>query len=118
MVLFQTNRRDEGLVELRRTLAETPPKSPDELAQLATLLLLMGDVDNGVSHLESVLDSDALPRTRAQAHSWIGMVQLGRDELDAAVTSFESALSLDPDLIDARTRLEEAKQKLKDRSNL
>jgi arylsulfatase A-like enzyme/Tfp pilus assembly protein PilF len=108
-IVLLLNKRDEEAIDYLQACAGRDPSNPDHFVFLGRAYMDLGDIDQARKNLNKALALD--PRLVA-AHNNLGYLSLmiyiktkDKKTLDAAIASFQKALSLNPNLDSAKKGL-------------
>lgn len=97
----------EAAVEVQRGVVETFPEVPEYRIKLGSLLSLSGDEDAAARQFQIAIEKAPLS---AELHFEVGIANELAERNAAAIGHYERALELNPNLQEARERLENLRQ--------
>lgn len=91
----------DNAVEIYNKLIKIVPNMPEFHSNLANILYIKGDVDGAVSHFQTAITLNPNKEWTSVVNQTLGFVfQETKKDLDAAITSYQSAYLLTPEDID------------------
>lgn len=91
----------DNAVEVYKKLIQIMPNMPEFHSNLANILYIKGDVDGAVSHFQTAVTLNPGKEWTSVVNQTLGFVfQEAKQDLDAAITSYQSAYLLTPEDID------------------
>ncbi len=96
----------DNAVEIYNKLIQIMPNMPEFHSGLANILYIKGDVDGAVSHFQTAITLNPNKEWTSVVNQTLGFVfQESKKDLDAAITSYQSAYLLTPEDIDIYVNL-------------
>lgn len=96
----------DNAVEIYNKLIQIMPNMPEYHSSLANILYIKGDVDGAVSHFQTAITLNPSKEWTSVVNQTLGFVfQESKKDLDAAITSYQSAYLLTPEDIDIYVNL-------------
>ena len=96
----------DNAVETYNKLIQIMPDMPEFHANLANILYVKGDVDGAVSHFQTAVTLNPNKQWTSVINQTLGFVfQEGKEDINAAITSYQSAYLLTPEDIDIYVNL-------------
>ncbi len=96
----------DNAVEVYKKLIKIMPNMPEFHSNLANILYVKGDVDGAVSHFQTAITLNPSKEWTSVVNQTLGFVfQEAKQDLDAAITSYQSAYLLTPEDIDIYVNL-------------
>ena len=91
----------DNAVEIYEKLIQIMPNMPEFHSNLANILYIKGDVDGAVSHFQTAITLNPSKEWTSVVNQTLGFVfQETKNDLDAAITSYQSAYLMTPEDID------------------
>lgn len=91
----------DSAVEIYQKLIQIMPNMPDVHSNLANILFVKGDIDGAISHFQTAVTLNPKKQWTSVINQTLGFVyQESKKDLDAAITSYQSAYLQTPDDID------------------
>ena len=91
----------ENAIEIYNKLIQIMPNMPEFHSNLANLLYIAGDVDGAVSHFQTAITLNPNKQWTSVVNQTLGFVfQEAKKDIDAAITSYQSAYLMTPEDID------------------
>ena len=91
----------ESAVEIYQKLIQIVPNMPDIHSNLANILYIKGDLQGAISHLQTAVTLNPRKQWTSVINQTLGYVfQESKNDIDAAISSYQSAYLLTPDDID------------------
>ena len=91
----------DNAIEVYKKLIQIMPNMPEFHSNLANILYVKGDVDGAVSHFQTAVTLNPSKEWTSVVNQTLGFVfQEAKQDLDAAITSYQSAYLLTPEDID------------------
>ena len=91
----------DNVIEVYKKLIQIMPNMPEFHSNLANILYVKGDVDGAVSHFQTAVTLNPSKEWTSVVNQTLGFVfQEAKQDLDAAITSYQSAYLLTPEDID------------------
>lgn len=91
----------DNAVDVYKKLIQIMPNMPEFHSNLANILYIKGDVDGAVSHFQTAVTLNPGKEWTSVVNQTLGFVfQEAKQDLDAAITSYQSAYLLTPEDID------------------
>ncbi len=91
----------DNAIEVYKKLIQIMPNMPEFHSNLANILYIKGDVDGAVSHFQTAVTLNPSKEWTSVVNQTLGFVfQEAKQDLDAAITSYQSAYLLTPEDID------------------
>ncbi len=91
----------DNAIEVYNKLIQIMPNMPEFHSNLANILYVKGDVDGAVSHFQTAVTLNPSKEWTSVVNQTLGFVfQEAKQDLDAAITSYQSAYLLTPEDID------------------
>lgn len=96
----------DSAVEVYKKLIKIMPNMPDVHSNLANILFVKGDIDGAISHFQTAVTLNPKKQWTSVINQTLGFVyQESKKDLDAAITSYQSAYLQTPDDIDIYVNL-------------
>lgn len=96
----------DNAIEIYKKLIKIMPNMPEFHSNLANILYVKGDVDGAVSHFQTAITLNPSKEWTSVVNQTLGFVfQEAKQDLDAAITSYQSAYLLTPEDIDIYVNL-------------
>lgn len=96
----------DSAIEVYEKLIQIMPTMPEFHSNLANILYVKGDMENAVSHFQTAITLNPNKRWTSVINQTLGFVyQEAKQDLDAAISSYQSAYLLTPDDIDIYVNL-------------
>lgn len=96
----------DSAVEVYEKLIQIMPNMPDVHSNLANILYVKGDVQGAISHFQTAVTLNPKKQWTSIINQTLGFVyQEGKQDLDAAISSYQSAYLLTPKDIDIYVNL-------------
>lgn len=96
----------DNAIEVYKKLIQIVPNMPEFHSNLANILYVKGDVDGAVSHFQTAVTLNPSKEWTSVVNQTLGFVfQEAKQDLDAAITSYQSAYLLTPEDIDIYVNL-------------
>lgn len=96
----------DSAIEIYQKLIQIMPNMPDVHANLANILFVKGDVDGAVSHFQTAVTLNPKKQWTSVINQTLGYVyQDAKHDLDAAISSYQSAYLQTPEDIDIYVNL-------------
>ena len=91
----------DNAIEIYNKLIQIMPNMPEFHSNLANILYIKGDVDGAVSHFQTAVTLHPSREWTSVVNQTLGFVfQEAKQDIDAAITSYQSAYLLTPEDID------------------
>ncbi len=91
----------DNAIEVYKKLIQIVPNMPEYHSNLANILFIKGDIDESVSHFQTAITLNPGKKWTSVVNQTLGYVfQEAKKDLDAAITSYQSAYLLTPEDID------------------
>lgn len=91
----------DSAVEIYQKLIQIMPNMPDVHSNLANILFVKGDIDGAISHFQTAVTLNPKKQWTSVINQTLGFVyQESKKDLDAAITSYQSAYLQTPEDID------------------
>ncbi len=91
----------DNAIEIYKKLIQIMPNMPEFHSNLANILYVKGDIDGAVSHFQTAITLNPSKEWTSVVNQTLGFVfQEAKQDLDAAITSYQSAYLLTPEDID------------------
>ena len=91
----------DSAIETYKKLIQIMPNMPEFHSNLANILYIKGDVEGAVSHFQTAITLNPSKQWTSIVNQTLGFVfQEAKQDLDAAITSYQSAYLLTPEDID------------------
>lgn len=91
----------DNAVEVYKKLIQIMPNMPEFHSNLANILYIKGDIEEAVSHFQTAVTLNPGKEWTSVVNQTLGFVfQESKQDLDAAITSYQSAYLLTPEDID------------------
>lgn len=91
----------DSAIEVYKKLIQIMPNMPEFHSNLANILYVKGDIDEAVSHFQTAVTLNPSKEWTSVVNQTLGYVfQESKQDLDAAITSYQSAYLLTPEDID------------------
>lgn len=91
----------DNAIEVYKKLIQIMPNMPEFHSNLANILYVKGDVDGAVSHFQTAITLNPNKEWTSVVNQTLGYVfQEAKQDLDAAITSYQSAYLLTPEDMD------------------
>lgn len=91
----------DNAVEVYQKLVKIMPNMPDVHSNLANILFVKGDIDGAISHFQTAVTLNPKREWTSVINQTLGFVyQESKKDLDAAITSYQSAYLQTPEDID------------------
>lgn len=91
----------ENAVEIYKKLIQIMPNMPEYHSNLANILYIMGDVDGAISHFQTAVTLNPSKEWTSIVNQTLGFVfQESKKDINAAITSYQSAYLMTPEDID------------------
>lgn len=108
----------DSAVEIYEKLIQIMPNMPDVHSNLANILYVKGDIDGAISHFQTAVTLNPKKQWTSIVNQTLGFVyQESKQDLDAAISSYQSAYLQTPDDIDIYVNLGSAFYDKEDISN-
>ena len=96
----------DSAVEVYHKLIQIMPNMPDVHSNLANILYVKGDIDGAISHFQTAVTLNPKRQWTSVINQTLGFVyQEAKRDIDAAITSYQSAYLQTPDDIDIYVNL-------------
>lgn len=96
----------DSAVEIYEKLIQIMPNMPDVHSNLANILYVKGDIDNAISHFQTAVTLNPKKQWTSVVNQTLGFVyQETKQDLDAAISSYQSAYLQTPKDIDIYVNL-------------
>lgn len=96
----------DSAVEIYEKLIQIMPNMPDVHSNLANILYVKGDIDGAISHFQTAVTLNPKKQWTSVVNQTLGFVyQESKQDLDAAISSYQSAYLQTPDDIDIYVNL-------------
>lgn len=96
----------DSAVEIYEKLIQIMPNMPDVHSNLANILYVKGDIDGAISHFQAAVTLNPKKQWTSIVNQTLGFVyQESKQDLDAAISSYQSAYLQTPDDIDIYVNL-------------
>lgn len=96
----------DSAVEVYQKLIQIMPNMPDVHSNLANILYVKGDIEGAISHFQTAVTLNPRKQWTSVINQTLGFVyQESKKDLDAAITSYQSAYLQTPDDIDIYVNL-------------
>lgn len=91
----------DNAIEVYKKLIQIMPNMPEFHSNLANILYVKGDIEGAVSHFQTAITLNPSKEWTSVVNQTLGFVfQEAKQDLDAAITSYQSAYLLTPEDID------------------
>ncbi len=91
----------DSAIEVYEKLIKIMPNMPDVHSNLANILYVKGDIENAISHFQTAVTLNPKKQWTSIINQTLGFVyQEGKQDLNAAISSYQSAYLLTPNDID------------------
>ena len=108
----------DSAVEIYEKLIQIMPNMPDVHSNLANILYVKGDIDGAISHFQTAVTLNPKKQWTSIVNQTLGFVyQESKQDLDAAISSYQSAYLQTPNDIDIYVNLGSAFYDKEDISN-
>lgn len=108
----------DSAVEIYEKLIQIMPNMPDVHSNLANILYVKGDIDGAISHFQTAVTLNPRKQWTSIVNQTLGFVyQESKQDLDAAISSYQSAYLQTPNDIDIYVNLGSAFYDKEDISN-
>lgn len=108
----------DSAVEIYEKLIQIMPNMPDVHSNLANILYVKGDIEGAISHFQTAVTLNPRRQWTSIVNQTLGFVyQESKNDLNAAITSYQSAYLLTPEDIDIYINLGSAFYDKEDFSN-
>ena len=96
----------DSAVEIYEKLIQITPNMPDVHSNLANILYIKGDVEGAISHFQTAVTLNPRKQWTSIINQTLGFVyQESKNDINAAITSYQSAYLLTPEDIDIYVNL-------------
>ena len=96
----------DNAVEVYEKLVQLMPTMPDVHSNLANILFVKGDIDGAIAHFQTAITLNPRKEWTSVVNQTLGFIyQESKQDLDAAITSYQSAYLQTPDDIDIYVNL-------------
>ncbi len=96
----------DSAVEIYQKLIQIMPNMPDVHSNLANILYIKGDVEGAISHFQTAVTLNPRKQWTSIINQTLGFVyQESKNDINAAITSYQSAYLLTPEDIDIYVNL-------------
>ena len=96
----------DSAVEIYEKLIQITPNMPDVHSNLANILYIKGDVEGAISHFQTAVTLNPRKQWTSIINQTLGYVyQESKNDINAAITSYQSAYLLTPEDIDIYVNL-------------
>ena len=91
----------DNAIEIYKKLIQIMPNMPEYHSNLANILYVKGDIDGAISHFQTAVTLNPNKEWTSVVNQTLGFVfQESKQDLDAAITSYQSAYLMTPEDID------------------